>query len=87
MQVLRGVVIARDFGHVQHRAAPPNPPPPLLRCVEDTICDPFEDRQIVQLMGIPPLPPDIHSSYIHKHKTNTDACSFTGALPQSMVSP
>ena len=28
---------------------------------------------------IPPLPLDIHSSYIHKHKTNTDACSFTGA--------
>ena len=28
---------------------------------------------------IPPLPPDIHSSYIHKHKTNTVACSFTGA--------
>ena len=27
---------------------------------------------------IPPLPLDIHSSYIHKHKTNTDACSFTG---------
>ena len=28
---------------------------------------------------IPPLPPDSHNSNIHKHKTKTDACSFTGA--------
>ena len=32
----------------------PTPPPPdlLLRCAEDTICDPFEDRQIVYIMGV-----------------------------------
>ena len=28
MEVLRGVVIARNFGHVKNGAAPPNPPPP-----------------------------------------------------------
>ena len=28
MRVLRGVVIARNFGHVKNGAAPPNPPPP-----------------------------------------------------------
>ena len=31
------------------------------------------------MVMIPPLPPDIHNSYMHKHKTNTDACSFTSA--------
>ena len=28
VQVLRGVVLARDFSHVQRRGTPPNPPPP-----------------------------------------------------------
>ena len=54
MEVLRGVVIARKFCHVENGAAPPNPPHhhSLLRSLKQTICDPFEDRPIVELVGI-----------------------------------
>ena len=56
MEVLRGVVIApkfwpcREWGNSKQ--------PPLLhssRSLKHTICDPFEDRQIVDLVGVVPL--------------------------------
>ena len=52
MQVLQGVVIARDFGHVLNGASPldRHPPPPSSPCRGP--CDPFEDWQIVKLMGV-----------------------------------
>ena len=53
MEVLRGVVIARNFCHVKNGAAPPNPPHhTLVRSLKHMLCDPFEDRQIVQLVGV-----------------------------------
>ena len=48
-----GVVIAPNFGIVGDGAAPPNPPHhTLLRSLKHTICDPFEDWQIVELVGV-----------------------------------
>ena len=53
MEVLRGVVIARNFCHVKNGTAPPNPTHhSLLRSLKHTICDPFEDRQIMELVGV-----------------------------------
>ena len=53
MEVLGVVVIARNFGHVKDGAAPPDPPHhTLLRSLKRTICDPFEDWQIVELVGV-----------------------------------
>ena len=53
MQVLRDVVTARNFCHVKNGAAPPNPlHHPLLRSLKHMLCNPFEDRQIVQLVGV-----------------------------------
>ena len=53
MEVRRGVVIARNFGNVKNAAAPPKPPDhTLLRSLKHTMCDPFEDRQIVELVGV-----------------------------------
>ena len=36
MEVLGGVVIARNFGHVKNGAAPPNPPTTLFFAVSNT---------------------------------------------------
>ena len=53
MVVLQGVVIASNWCHVKNGAAPPNPPHhTLLRSLNHTLCDPFEHRQIVQLVGL-----------------------------------
>ena len=53
MEVLGCVVIARNFRHVHDGAAPPNPPHhSLLRSLNDTMCHPFEDWQIVELVGV-----------------------------------
>ena len=53
MEVRQGVVIAQNFGNVKNAAAPPNPPNhTLLRNLKHTMCDPFEDRQIVELVGV-----------------------------------
>ena len=53
MEVLGGLARARNFGHVKDGAAPPNPPHhTLLRSLKHTICDPFEDWQIVELVGV-----------------------------------
>ena len=53
MEVLGGVVIAGNFSRVKNGAAPPNPPHhTLLRSLKRTLCDPFEDRQIMQLVGV-----------------------------------
>ena len=50
MEVLEGVVIARNFGHVKDGAAPSDPPHhSLLRRLKHTICHPFEDWQIMEL--------------------------------------
>ena len=56
MEVLGGVVIARNFGHVKDGAAPSNPPHhSLLRRLKHTICHPFEDWQIMELVGVVPV--------------------------------
>ena len=53
MEVMGSVVIARNFGHVKNGAARPNPPHhTLLRSLKHTMCDPFEDWQIVELVGV-----------------------------------
>ena len=53
MEVLGGVAIARNFGHFKDGVAPPNPPHhTLLGSLKHTICDPFEDWQIVELVGV-----------------------------------
>ena len=53
MEVLWGVVIAQNFCDVENGPAPPNPPHhTLLRSLKHTICDPFEHRQIVELLGV-----------------------------------
>ena len=53
MEVLWGMVIARYLCHVKNGAAPPNPPHhTLLRSLKGTICDPFEERQIVELVEV-----------------------------------
>ena len=53
MEVLGGVVIARNFGHVKDGAAPSNPPHHSLLCrLKHTICHPFEDWQIMELVGV-----------------------------------
>ena len=53
MQVLRGVVTARDLSMSRmvqlHRTTSPHP---LLRHGIDTMCDPFENWQIVKYMGV-----------------------------------
>ena len=50
---LWGVVIAQNFRHVEKGAAPANPPyHTLLRSLKHTICDRFEDWQIVELVGV-----------------------------------
>ena len=53
MEVLGGVVIARNFGHVKDGAAPSDPlHHSLLRGLKHTICHPFEYWQIMELVGI-----------------------------------
>ena len=53
MQVLCGVVIARNFYHMENGATAPNPRHhTLLRSLKHTICDPFDDRQIVELVEV-----------------------------------
>ena len=53
MEVLGGVVIARNFGHVKDGAAPSaTPHHNLLRRLQHTICQPFEDWQIMELVGV-----------------------------------
>ena len=53
MEVLGGVVIGRNFGHVKGGAAPSDTPHHnLLRRLQHTICHPFEDWQIMELVGV-----------------------------------
>ena len=53
MEVLCGVVIAQNFCHVKNGAALADPPHhTLLRSLKHIICDPFEDRQMVELVGV-----------------------------------
>ena len=53
MEVLPGVVKEGNFRHAENSAAPSKPPyGALLRSVKHTICDPFEGRQIVVLVGV-----------------------------------
>ena len=53
MEVLGGVVIVQNFGHVKDGAAPSNPPHHSLLCgLKHTICHPFEDWQIMELVGV-----------------------------------
>ena len=53
MEVLGGVVIGRNFGHVKDGAAPSDTPNhTLLRRLQHMLCDPFEDRQIMELVGV-----------------------------------
>ena len=52
MKVLWGVVIAQNFCHIENGAAPPNScHHTLLRSHKHTMCDPFDDRQMVVLVG------------------------------------
>ena len=53
MEVLGGVVISRNFGHVKDGAAPSDTPHhSLLRRLQHTICHPFEDWQSMELVGV-----------------------------------
>ena len=53
MEVLGGVVIGRNVGHIKDGAAPSDTPHhSLLRCLRHMICNPFEDWQIMELVGV-----------------------------------
>ena len=56
-QLLGHVIVQRDLGHIQHRATPTQTTHhPFLGYLQDTIYNPFQERQIMQLVGVMLVP-------------------------------